>query len=69
VAVRALYGTADAREAWTIARRLGIDYLYVDQVEREAFPAAALTKFDEHPELFVPAFRNASVTIYAVATH
>ena len=65
--VRGLYGTTDAREAWTVARRLGIDYLYVDSVERAAFPAASLEKFDDHTELFVPAYRNPSVTIYAVA--
>jgi hypothetical protein len=65
--VRSLYSTEDAMEAWTIARRLGIDYLYVDHVEREAHPPAALAKFDDHPELFVPAYRNPSVTIYAVA--
>jgi len=65
--VRSLYGTVDPKEAWAIARRLGIDYLYIDQVEREAFPPDSLAKFDAHPELFPPVFRNATVTIYAVS--
>ena len=65
--VRGLYGTADAQEAWESARKLGIHYLYVDHVERAAFPPASLAKFDDHPELFVPAYRNPTVTVYAVA--
>jgi hypothetical protein len=65
--VRNLYGTTDAVAAWTLARSLGIDYLYVDEVERAAFPPASIAKFDDRPDLFVPAYRNPSVTIYAVS--
>lgn len=65
--VRRLYETMDPQEAWALARELKIDYLYVDHLDRATFPAASLTKFDGHPELFPPAFRNPTVTIYAVA--
>ena len=63
--VRAMYQTADARAASEIARSLRIDYIWVDGVERAAYPAG-VAKFDGHPELFGPAFRNSEVRIYRV---
>ena len=64
--VRELYGTTDGGRAWTIARELGIDYLYLDRVERGAFPAAALEKFGRDTEHFALAYSNDHVAIYAV---
>jgi len=63
--VRRMYATSDAREASAIAHSLRIDYIWVDEVERRAYPAGA-AKFDASPELFAPAFRNSEVTIYRV---
>jgi len=63
--VKALYQTADADEAWEIARRLGIDYVYMDRVERQRFPAAA-GKFEDAGHRFTPVYRNAEVRIYGV---
>jgi uncharacterized membrane protein len=65
--VRELYGTTDPRRAWTIARTLKIDYIYVDDVERQAFGASAIAKFDRNSAQFMPMYRNADVAIYAVA--
>ncbi|MGH9329374.1 MAG: hypothetical protein ACRD09_02935 [Vicinamibacterales bacterium] len=62
--VRQIYTSDDAVAAWQIAKQLGIDYLYVDAIERLAYPGVA--KFDAHPEYFSAAFRNAEVTVYAV---
>jgi len=63
--VKAMYETSDVQRAWDTARSLRIDYLWVDQVERKAYPAG-VAKFDTAPQLFAPAFNNAEVSIYRV---
>ena len=63
--VRTMYETTDARRAWEIARELRIDYVWIDAVERGAYPAGT-PKFDTSPRFFVPAFRNAEVAIFRV---
>jgi hypothetical protein len=63
--VRMLYDTPDVRRAWDIARALRIDYLWVDRIERAAFPAGT-AKFNGAPQFFVPVFRNSEVTVYRV---
>ena len=63
--VRTMYATNAAAEAWNIARSLRIDYVWVDQVERKAYPAG-VSKFDASPQLFERAFKNAEVSIYRV---
>lgn len=63
--VRTMYDTSDAQQAWHIARSLRIDYVWVDQVERKAYPTGA-AKFEAAPQLFAPAFKNAEVSIYRV---
>jgi uncharacterized membrane protein len=60
--VRAIYSGTDAGAAHDLAKTLGIDYLYVDRTERSAYPA--VSKFDEHPEYFPVAFKNAEVSLY-----
>ena len=66
---RAMYETLDPDDAWRIARDLGVDYVYVDRREREAFSAASLGKFDTHPDDFRLVFANAGVRIYGVVPH
>ena len=63
--VRAMYQTHDAGEAWDIARALRIDYIWVDAIERAAYPNG-VAKFDSAPARFSVAFRNREVTIYQV---
>ena len=63
--VRSIFAAADAQEAASLARRLGIDYLYVDGDDRAAYPTG-MAKFVEHTELFVPVFQNAEAGIYQV---
>jgi hypothetical protein len=63
--VKTMYESADAVEAWHIAVRLRIDYIYVDRVERGAYPAG-VAKFAASPAHFAPAFRNEEVAIYRV---
>jgi hypothetical protein len=65
--VHGLYETTDARKAWLAATELGIDYLYLDNVEREAFSREAIDKFDRNPQYFASAFRNDEVEIFAIA--
>lgn len=62
--VKQMYSTTDAREAWTIARRLHVSYVYVEQIDRETYPGAA--KFDETPQLFAPQFTRGAAAVYAV---
>jgi hypothetical protein len=62
--VQKIYGYNDAQPAWRSAVDLGIDYLWVDRVERSAYPN--VRKFEDHPEWFVPVFRNAEVTVYRI---
>jgi hypothetical protein len=63
--VRMLYETPDVRRAWDIARAMRIDYLWVDRIERAAFPAGT-AKFNGAPQFFVPVFRNSEVSVYRV---
>jgi hypothetical protein len=62
--VRTAYQSANPHEAWTIARRLHIAYLYVDSLDRQTYEGAA--KFDRAPEFFTPVFRSGDVAVYAV---
>jgi hypothetical protein len=62
--VKNIYASEDAMLAWQSANDLGIDYLYVGAAERDAYPA--VSKFDSHPELFAPVFRNDGARVYAV---
>ena len=62
--VRELFATSDPQRAWDIARALHIDYVYVDTVERAAYPEG-VKKFDNTP-LFARAFQNGEVSIYRV---
>jgi hypothetical protein len=64
--MRTAYGVPDGRYAWEMLRHGDVDYVYIDQLERTAFPAESLKKFDTSPDLFRVVFRNTSVTIYAV---
>jgi hypothetical protein len=63
--VRGLFATTSAREAWATARRLRIDYLYVDRTDRAAHPQAAIAKFG-NAEFFSLVFARDDVAIYAV---
>ena len=62
--VRRIYEMPDPNEARRLALAWQIDYLYVDRTERAAHPQ--VVKFDAHPELFVPVFHNAEVTVYSL---
>jgi hypothetical protein len=62
--VKGIYAGTDAHLAWQQARALGIDYLYVDDTERTAYPH--VSKFDAAPDLFKPVFRNAEAVVYAL---
>jgi hypothetical protein len=62
--VKRIYAEENAQLAWQGANDLGINYLYVGTAERAAYPA--VSKFDSHPELFAPVFKNDEARIYAV---
>ena len=62
--VRALYATPNVDEASEIARRLRLDYLYVDRDDIAAYPG--VRKFDEYPDRFARVFANDEVRIYKV---
>jgi hypothetical protein len=62
--VKTLYQSESAHEAWTIARRLHISYVYVDAIDRGAYPGVA--KFAAAPQFFAPAFVSGEVVVYQV---
>ena len=61
----AIFSTADASEAANLARRLRVDYIYIDHVERQAFGEAATAKFSDS-RFFTEEFRRAAAVVYAV---
>jgi hypothetical protein len=63
--VRTLFATSDVDQALAIARRLRIDYLYVDQADAAAYPDG-VRKFDERQDLFERVFADDDVRIYRV---
>jgi uncharacterized membrane protein len=63
--IRRLFATPDVAEAHGYCRRLGIQYLYVGDVERTAYGDNA-TKFERDPARFRRVFANAGVQIYEV---
>jgi hypothetical protein len=63
--VKTMYAIDNAQQARDIARSLRIDYVWVDRVERGAYPSG-VAKFDAAPALFAPAFKNGEVSIYRV---
>ena len=63
--IRTIFRTPDLDEAYGYCRRLGIEYLYVGDVERAAYGEGA-TKFERQPERFKRVFGNSAVQIYQV---
>lgn len=61
----AIYRTPDAAEGWRLARALGIDYLFIDEVERRAFRREALDKFHDD-EFFTPVFWKGETEVIKV---
>lgn len=59
--VRAMYSTANPAEAASIARSLRIDYVYVDEVERHAYPNGI--RFDAS-QAFEKVFEDGPVAVY-----
>jgi hypothetical protein len=47
-----------------MAQALGIDYVYVDALDRDRHPA--VEKFDAHPEVFQRVFKRGAVAVYEV---
>ncbi len=58
---RRMYATANAGEAADLARSLRVDYVYVDEIERRAYPAGI--SFDRSPR-FERVFADDPVAIY-----
>jgi hypothetical protein len=63
--VKTIFATANAGEASATARRMRIDYLYVDATDLLAYPDG-VRKFDEHPRLFSREFSSGDVRVYRV---
>lgn len=63
--VKTLYETPDPTPARDLAVELGIEYVYIDRVERSAF-RDGVAKFERSPAFFTPVYRNDEVRIYAV---
>jgi hypothetical protein len=63
--IRALFTTLDPHEAWNIATRYAIEYLYVDRTDRRAY-FGRLEKFDQNPQYFTPVFKDGNAAVYLV---
>ena len=64
-AVRRIFDASDAGLAHDTARRLRIDYLWVDTYERGAYPAGTAL-LAASSAYFEPVFDNGEVTVYRV---
>jgi YYY domain-containing protein len=64
------WNTPDATQAQQLMAELGIDYIYVGQLERIVYPAEGLAKFQQMAQdgLLDVVYSNDQVTIYQAAT-
>ena len=60
-----MFRTPDAAEAARLAPQLDLDFVYVDEVERNAFGEAAAGKFRD-TRFFNEAFTSGSAAVYEV---
>jgi uncharacterized membrane protein len=58
-----LYSTESQTEAAAIVEKYNVDYIYVGELERETYPAAALQKFDT---MYRVKYREGDAVIYQV---
>ena len=63
--VRMIFDSRDPAVAHDTARRMGIDYLWVDDVERRAYPEGTKV-LAEATGYFLPVFSNGEVQVYQV---
>jgi len=63
--VRRIFDSRDPTEASVLARKLRVDYLYVDSDDMAAYPEGT-RKFDGDTNLFERVFANDSVRVYRV---
>jgi hypothetical protein len=63
--VQAIFTSLDMETAHAEARRLGIEYLWMDRHEQQAYPGVT-ERFDAAHQFFRPVFRNSEVVVYAV---
>jgi YYY domain-containing protein len=59
--VERIYSTTDPAEALVLLRAYNVDYVYVGELERAAYDAESLAKFNQIAE---PVFSQGNVTIY-----
>lgn len=64
--IRGLYQSTTARHAYELAMAHCIDYLVIGEPERVAYPRLQ-PLLDASPDLFVRAFRNDALAVYAVS--
>ncbi len=63
--VRTIFDSRDPDRAHATARRMGIEYLWVDGTERRAYPAGTAL-LAASPGYFAPVFDNGEVQVYRV---
>jgi uncharacterized membrane protein len=61
--VRRIYRTRDLAEARSLLERYGVTYVFVGELERRDYPAAALAKF---ARLGTPVFHSGATSVYRV---
>lgn len=63
--IRIVYRSLDVNEAFGYCERMGVQYLYVGEIERRVHGAGVL-KFAAHPDKFQPVYHGGTVDIYKV---
>lgn len=63
--VDTIYGTLDVQQALDLLHKYQVDYIYVGTLERRAYPAESLAKFDQIAQ---SVFQMDDVTIYKLPT-
>ncbi len=64
----AFWNTTDVAQAQQLIAELGIDYIYIGQLERIVYPAESLAKFEQMAAagLLEAVYHNEQVTLYRV---
>jgi len=64
-AIRAIYMTDDIELTKKLLLQYNIDLVAVGEIESRDYRGAGIAKFDEHPEIFYPLYRDGGTRLYA----
>ena len=65
--IEKIYTTLNPYEALNILKSYGVDLIVVGTLERKAYGAQGLTKFETYDKLFPVLYKNDFITLYATS--